>query len=575
MPPQSEEMAKTTPRRKAYSYVRFSSSQQRKGDSLRRQLYLTAKYCERHKLQLDETLTDSGLSAYSGAHVREGKLAAFLHAIHSGKVEKGSILIVESLDRLSRQKVMTALQQLLGILSAGIEVYTLLDEQHYSQESVDEEPYKLMASIGVMARAHDESASKSTRLAELWDEKRKKIKSGISVRQVLPAWLRYDASNKVEAIEERVRVIKNIYQKTLDGWGKIRVCTWLDEQGIEPWGVGEKKSAGGWQPSYIVRLLSARTIIGEFQAHKMSNGRRSKRVPAGEPAIGYYPAIIDRQTFDAVQHLRRPDPRGRATTIKNLFTGLVFDGKSGAICHIEHHGRKGGKNNDRKSYLATARVLRAKHGTISWRYDWFEYSFLTYLGDLRLEKVLSPQTIEDDRRPELRVILAATEQRASNLKVQAERLVTALADGASTTIVERITALEAERQAELEKAKLDRQRLAAEETRLASIEQSVGDLRLALRERTTDVQARIKLRDEIRRVVEKIDLYLDGLSHPAARGAEDWPAFRITFRSGVRRTLWLTRPPPRTDKKPEIVCMAGDGYSPEEWDGVAAGAGAG
>ena len=53
----------------AYSYIRFSSGEQRKGDSLRRQTEDTA-WCERNGMALDESLSclDAGRSAYHGRH---------------------------------------------------------------------------------------------------------------------------------------------------------------------------------------------------------------------------------------------------------------------------------------------------------------------------------------------------------------------------------------------------------------------------------------------------------------------------------------------------------------------------
>jgi hypothetical protein len=51
---------------RAYSYIRFSTPEQLKGGSLRRQAELTAKYALEHNLNLDESLTfrDLGVSAF-------------------------------------------------------------------------------------------------------------------------------------------------------------------------------------------------------------------------------------------------------------------------------------------------------------------------------------------------------------------------------------------------------------------------------------------------------------------------------------------------------------------------------
>ena len=54
---------------KAYSYLRFSTPDQMRGDSFRRQAVLAREYAAKHGLQLDENLTfnDLGVSAFRGA----------------------------------------------------------------------------------------------------------------------------------------------------------------------------------------------------------------------------------------------------------------------------------------------------------------------------------------------------------------------------------------------------------------------------------------------------------------------------------------------------------------------------
>jgi DNA invertase Pin-like site-specific DNA recombinase len=91
---------------KAYSYIRLSSERQLLGVGLQRQLDLSRKYAKDHDLDLvDESFQDLGVSAYHGDNLVEGKLGAFLDAVKDGTIERGSYLLVESLDRISRQKV--------------------------------------------------------------------------------------------------------------------------------------------------------------------------------------------------------------------------------------------------------------------------------------------------------------------------------------------------------------------------------------------------------------------------------------------------------------------------------------
>src|SRR5215831_10928349 len=115
---------------KAYSYARWSSPQQGRGDSLRRQLKLSRDYAAKHDLDL-ETFHDPGVSAYRGKNRVEGALANFIAQIDNGKIEPGSYLLIESLDRLSREEVLVALELFISIVRRGVKIVTLLDNQEF------------------------------------------------------------------------------------------------------------------------------------------------------------------------------------------------------------------------------------------------------------------------------------------------------------------------------------------------------------------------------------------------------------------------------------------------------------
>src|SRR5687768_602236 len=120
--------------RRAYSYVRFSDRRQMAGDSLRRQLKLTESYCERHGLTLDDSLRlqDLGVSGFRGKNADVGRLSLFLEAVKQKRVPPGSVLVVENLDRISRDDIDEALVLFMGILKAGVSVVTLSPEREYT-----------------------------------------------------------------------------------------------------------------------------------------------------------------------------------------------------------------------------------------------------------------------------------------------------------------------------------------------------------------------------------------------------------------------------------------------------------
>jgi DNA invertase Pin-like site-specific DNA recombinase len=88
-----------------YSYVRFSSQAQEFGDSQRRQFTRAQEYCRKNNLTLETTtLEDLGVSAWRGRNVDKGQLGVLLKAVHSGLIASDSTLLVEHLDRVTREK---------------------------------------------------------------------------------------------------------------------------------------------------------------------------------------------------------------------------------------------------------------------------------------------------------------------------------------------------------------------------------------------------------------------------------------------------------------------------------------
>jgi DNA invertase Pin-like site-specific DNA recombinase len=93
----------------AYSYVRFSSEGQRGGNSVERQTKAAREWAEKNGYALStDTFEDLGVSAFRGGNAAEGRLGEFLEAARSGAIPKGSVLVVENLDRISRDKIRNA-----------------------------------------------------------------------------------------------------------------------------------------------------------------------------------------------------------------------------------------------------------------------------------------------------------------------------------------------------------------------------------------------------------------------------------------------------------------------------------
>jgi DNA invertase Pin-like site-specific DNA recombinase len=244
----------TPDRPRAYSYVRMSTPEQLKGHSRQRQLELSAKFVSEHGLELvpNEQLEDLGVSAFKGANVKEGALGRFLRAVEAGEIPKGSYLLVESLDRISRQELLDAQSLFLRIITAGIKLVTLLDNHIYSADSSTQLP-DLILSLTFMSLAHEESQKKSKRVAAAWANKRvRAADNSHPLTKWCPAWLERSADKShYEKIPSRVTIVQSIFKEAVAGIGILKTGKRLNERRVPVWG-----SSNGWHPSYIAKILN-------------------------------------------------------------------------------------------------------------------------------------------------------------------------------------------------------------------------------------------------------------------------------------------------------------------------------
>src|SRR4051794_37534491 len=90
-------------------YGRFSDPVQGRGDSKRRQASGHAAFAKRFDLTpWPEKFNDDGKSGWSGAH-RKGDFGRFLTLAKAGKFPKGSVFVIEEMDRFSREKLSLVL----------------------------------------------------------------------------------------------------------------------------------------------------------------------------------------------------------------------------------------------------------------------------------------------------------------------------------------------------------------------------------------------------------------------------------------------------------------------------------
>lgn len=392
---------------KAYSYARWSSTGQTSGDSLRRQLELSRDYAAKHRLDLDETFRDAGVSAYRGKNRDEGALKNFLAHVESGKIEAGSFLLVESLDRLSRQEVLFALELFISIVRRGITIVTLINEQGFDQDTLNTNPSILFVSIGEMIRAHSESEHKGQRVARANENKRRLARlANTPMTALCPGWLKLAGDGRGydhklwELIPEKVAIVRRIFDEAL-GLGKRGIAARLNRDGISAF-----RGNRGWHASSIQKILSNEAVIGIFQPCRKIGGIRT---PDGPPISGYFPAIIDEAVFwqaqQAVKNRRHRSAGRKGPAYSNLFSGIGTCGSCGARLVFINKGPlpKGGQ------YLTCGMALRGLCGNrVHFPYEVLEQTivFLDVLLVLAPEEKERSHDAVTSRVAELEALLA-------------------------------------------------------------------------------------------------------------------------------------------------------------------------
>jgi hypothetical protein len=483
----------------AYSYARFSDITQQGGHSLERQQGYAPEFCEEFGCKLNTTLrfTDLGKSAFHGRHIVEGGgLHRFRECIDAGLVKEGDILIVENLDRVSRLPLDEAEDLLKSILSTGVRIHTRSPWSIYDRDTL-RDPLQRMQMIFEFTRSYRESKYKQERLSRRWAKNRDKARRGEYKLAITPGWLRAvrvgEKVQRFELVTSRVEVVRRVYQLCLDGVGLFGICKILNSDKVPTFGGGEF-----WCRSSIFKLLHNRATLGEYQPFttvRIEGPRIDsvKRAPQGEAIEDYYPAIIDRKTFDAAQLAlsKRKERRTGAGGLKvtNLFSGMLTDARDGSAVGVIDKGYG--------PRLASNREIHTSGSSIYVPYKLLEDAFSVYVNEMPLELVKPKnraaidKTISGIRKEvealELQVKKIRTKTRSSNSDVLLDLL------------IERDTELKEKRQ-ELET--LERQR--GDSATIAA--KTTKELLQAIRQ-ADEVQLlklRTKLRSELRYWIRRI-----------------------------------------------------------------------
>jgi len=178
---------------KAIIYARWSSLEQGKGSSLKRQTDICRSFCVEQGWEIDLTLQDEGKSAYTGANISEGKLGELTKRVEQGLLREPTVLVVEQLDRISRLPPGQVIAWIQKVVGHGLTIATANDRLVLDSRKLEADPIGIISTVFNAFRAFQESKHKSDRLAASWQIRRKNAENTKRpITTVCPAWLTLD-----------------------------------------------------------------------------------------------------------------------------------------------------------------------------------------------------------------------------------------------------------------------------------------------------------------------------------------------------------------------------------------------
>jgi DNA invertase Pin-like site-specific DNA recombinase len=529
---------------RAYSYIRFSSRAQADGHGLQRQTDLAEAFCKRRGWALDETLSlrDLGVSAFRGKNALVGNLGVFLAAVKRGTVPAGSALIVESVDRISRQGIDEGYDIIKGILKAGILLVTLSPEREFDVSATKSLTRGALEIQLILERAAEESEMKSKRGKAARAAGRQRARAGgVILTRRLPGWIE-EVGGRLRLIPDRAAAVRRIYHLAASGHGVPSIIKTLEAEEIPPFGehvIREHRIrsaySGKWTRPYVRLILSDRRSLGELQMCQGTDAS-GKPVPDGEPVAGYYPAAVSEDEWKAARagiRERRKNPGRVSAAHVNLFAGLLKHARDGDSYVMTQRisqsrsARAKGQPGRKFQILINALGDSAQARAYSLPYDVFERAVCSLLVEVNVHDILNGDRPPDETAP-LAAELADVEAELAEATAYMD------ANGFSQAIARRVTTLESRQQEAA--ARL----LEARESAVYPLSESWGEaqgLLGALDAAPDPREARLRLRSALRRIVESAWLLI------VPRGQERLSAVQFWFTGGrCRSYLILSRP---------------------------------
>lgn len=311
-------------------YCRLSQDDGRDGESnsISNQKTILSQYAKEHGYLHPEFFVDDGIS---GTTFDRPGFQRMQEMVEQGKI---GTIIVKDLSRFGREQVEMGRLTQMVYPSLGVTFITIQENVNTSKGT----GLEMMPFYNIFNEWYAEQTSK--KIKAIW---KSKAENGERVSSTIPyGYKKSDHDPKQWVIDEpAAAVVKHIFSLCLAGLGPMKIARRLEEEqiltpteyqfcnGMNP---SNKRPDNPyrWQDSTIVRILENLQYTGCTVNFKSSfvSFKVKKKVEHPKDEWQIIPdtqeAIIDVETFERVQELRRHRRRNTATGRTSLFSGLVY-----------------------------------------------------------------------------------------------------------------------------------------------------------------------------------------------------------------------------------------------------------
>ena len=502
-------------------YPRLSHEDELQGESnsISNQKRILETYAKQNGFSNLRWYTDDG---YSGANFQRPGFQAMLADIEAGKV---GTVIVKDMSRLGRNYLQVGMYTEMIFPQKGVRFIAINDGVDSAQGENDFAPLRNIFNEWLVR-----DTSKKIKAV-----KRSKGMSGKPITSKPVYGYLMDEDENFIIDEEAAPVVRQIYSLCLAGNGPTKIARMLTEQQIPTPGTLEYRRTGStrryhpgyeckWATNTVVHLLENREYTGclvNFKTEKPSYKlKHSIENPPEKQAVfeHHHEPIIDRETWERVQELRKQRKRPNRYDEVGLFSGILFCADCGSVMYQQRYQTDKRKQDcyicgsyKKRTADCTAHFIRTDLLTAGVLSNLRKVTSYAAKHEARFMKLLIEQNEDGDRRRNAakKKELEAAEKRIAELSAIFKRLYEDSVTGRISD--ERFTELSADYEAEQKELKERAARLREELSKAQEATANAEKFMNVVRRHTTiEELTPTLLREFVEKIVVHESVALDG-----------------------------------------------------------------